>query len=262
MLATSALAQPAQPGGQAPPPAPVETRPAVTTIFGDTGLWFVPTGEILPKRGWSVSGYRVNFDREEGFSDISHLTATFGYGVSDRAELFVGWRVDTRVRRAVRPLFSSTLDTAGAVQRDVPLVYQRWSGDNAGDSMIGIKINLASEHRQQPAAFAIRAVLQAGSGRTPHAGTGKMTGYVDAIASKELNERAELAGFGGFMMRENRSDMEQPESFRWGVGAGFPSRSPIRGFVELHGEALFSDDVPVTNPVRGVDRTVSAASDT
>jgi len=55
-------------GAQAPP---AETRPATTTISGDTGLWFVPTGETLPARNWSVSAYRVNFDFEQGFTDVS-----------------------------------------------------------------------------------------------------------------------------------------------------------------------------------------------
>ena len=27
-----------------------ETRPATTTFFGDTGLWFVPTAEVLGQR--------------------------------------------------------------------------------------------------------------------------------------------------------------------------------------------------------------------
>ena len=31
------------------------TRPATTTFLGDTGLWFVPTGEILPGGKVSVS---------------------------------------------------------------------------------------------------------------------------------------------------------------------------------------------------------------
>src|SRR5687768_12639072 len=39
-------------------------RPATTTWFGDTGLWFVPTGEILPRGRFSTSLYRANFDRE------------------------------------------------------------------------------------------------------------------------------------------------------------------------------------------------------
>jgi hypothetical protein len=28
----------------------VQTRPATTTFMGDTGLWYVPTGEVLPPR--------------------------------------------------------------------------------------------------------------------------------------------------------------------------------------------------------------------
>src|SRR5262245_58881076 len=55
-----------------PPPATtVETRPATTTFRGDTGLWMVPTGEILPDRKFSISAYRVNFDDNQGFTDIS-----------------------------------------------------------------------------------------------------------------------------------------------------------------------------------------------
>ena len=30
-----------------------ETRPATSTFLGDTGLWFVPTAEVLPDRRWS-----------------------------------------------------------------------------------------------------------------------------------------------------------------------------------------------------------------
>ncbi|HEY7449122.1 MAG TPA: hypothetical protein VH702_13280, partial [Vicinamibacterales bacterium] len=46
--------------------APEGLRPATTTIYGDTGLWFLSTGEILPAGRWSVSAYRVNYDREQG----------------------------------------------------------------------------------------------------------------------------------------------------------------------------------------------------
>src|SRR5919202_1208842 len=50
-----------------------ETRPATTTFFGDTGLWFVPTGEIVPNKKGSVSGYRTNWDYQEGMTDVSHF---------------------------------------------------------------------------------------------------------------------------------------------------------------------------------------------
>src|SRR5690349_9648867 len=61
---------------QQPPEMAVETRPATTTFRGDTGLWFVPTGEVLPARRWSVSGYRVNFDYNQGFTDVSNWPIT------------------------------------------------------------------------------------------------------------------------------------------------------------------------------------------
>ena len=52
---------------QDPPPASSsETRPATTTVTGDTGLWFVPTGEVLPAKKWSFSAYRVTFGSDRG----------------------------------------------------------------------------------------------------------------------------------------------------------------------------------------------------
>src|SRR5262245_50009656 len=47
-----------QPGSSATSSATSETRPATTTFYGDTGLWFVPTAEVLPHGKWSASGYR------------------------------------------------------------------------------------------------------------------------------------------------------------------------------------------------------------
>src|SRR5919109_4738924 len=69
LIAAAAISAQAQ--SQEPQPQPVETRPATTTTIGDTGLWFTPTGEVLPKGRFSVSAYRVNFDRTEAFMDVS-----------------------------------------------------------------------------------------------------------------------------------------------------------------------------------------------
>src|ERR1700680_2720125 len=43
------------------------TRPATTTFYGDTGLWFVPTAEVLPHGKFSGSGYRANWDYRQGW---------------------------------------------------------------------------------------------------------------------------------------------------------------------------------------------------
>ena len=78
-----------------------ETRPATTTFEGDTGLWFVPTGEVLPAKKWSLSAYRVNFDRDQGFTDVSNWPVTAGIGLADRAEIFGAFtrRAPDRPRR-------------------------------------------------------------------------------------------------------------------------------------------------------------------
>ena len=78
-----------------------ETRPATTTFEGDTGLWFVPTGEVLPAKKWSFSGYRVNFDRDQGFTDVSNWPVTAGHrpGGSGRALWRVHGRPPDRPRR-------------------------------------------------------------------------------------------------------------------------------------------------------------------
>jgi hypothetical protein len=51
---TAVLEQQAAPTESSEPP----TRYATPTFFGDTGLWFFPTGETLGHGQWSVSGYR------------------------------------------------------------------------------------------------------------------------------------------------------------------------------------------------------------
>src|SRR5215831_10013653 len=103
-VGTTAFAQTPATQTASPPPA-AETRPATTTINGDTGLWFVPTGEVVPAKKYAVSAYRVNFDRDQGFTDVSDWPVTFAYGAGDRAEIFGAWTLVRRVDRDVRPLF-------------------------------------------------------------------------------------------------------------------------------------------------------------
>src|SRR5689334_8663956 len=106
--------QPAQSPAQTKTPPPTtgsssDVRPATTTFMGDTGLWNVPTAEILPDRRWSVSAYRVNFDDNQGFSDVSNWPVTFGYGLRNRMELFGSFVVVNRIDRDLTPLFLSSV---------------------------------------------------------------------------------------------------------------------------------------------------------
>jgi outer membrane protein OmpA-like peptidoglycan-associated protein len=248
VLACTASPASAQTGTTAPPAA--ETRPATTTTSGDTGLWFVPTAEILPARNWSISAYRVNFDYDQGFTDVSRFPVTFGFGLADRVEIFGAVTAVTRIDRDLRPLFLSTEPGFGGVVNEYPYVNDGWSGSQFGDTWVGAKFNLSSQWRQQPAAFALRGQVKLPTGsKDDGASTGKVDFAFDAIVSKEFNERVELSGFGGVIFRGDPDEYDLQNGLRWGFGAGFPTRRNLRLTAELHGEQYFDDAVVLTGPV-------------
>src|ERR1044072_7557897 len=74
------------------PPAPSSatpnttyaTGPATTTFYGDTGLWFVPTAEILAHGKWSVSGYRRGTNFKQGYTNVGDFPGTAAGGIKDQ----------------------------------------------------------------------------------------------------------------------------------------------------------------------------------
>jgi len=244
-LAIPASAQTPASAQQAPPPAAAtETRPATTTFMGDTGLWYVPTAEVLPRKKWSMSAYRVNFDDNQGFTDVSNWPVTFGYGISDRAELFGSWVLVNRIDRDIRPLYLASIPAAGGFVPQHPLASEGWSGNQLGDLWIGLKWSLASEFDQKPVAFALRPMIKLPTGdKDGGASTGKTDFVLDAVLSKELNQRVEVSGYGGFIFRGEPDAVETTNGFRWGIGAGMPSRKSLRLTAELTGEFYSNDSL-------------------
>jgi len=252
-----ALLPPAAALAQDARPAPA-TRVATTTVDGDTGLWFVPTGEVLPARKWSFGAYRVNFDYKEGFTDVSNWPVTLGVGVGDRAELFGAWQVLRRIDRDVRPVFTSN-PQAGGLVNEYPFVRQGWSGNQLGDLWLGAKINLMAPWRLQPAAIAIRGMIKIPTAKDDEegVGTGKVDFALDAILSRELNQRVELSGFAGFIVRGDPDGIDLTNGVRWGIGAGFPTRTNLRLTAELHGERYLEDQITSTRIIVGEDGSVA-----
>ena len=274
LTASAAAAQspapsaPAAPSAAAPSSAAAGTRPATTTVLGDTGLWYVPTAEILPARHWSVSAYRVNFDDDQGFTDVSNWPVTVAFGVKDRAELFGSFVVVNRIDRDVRPLFLATASAtalganrqAGGFVVQHPLARRAWSGNNIGDLWLGAKVNLLSEWRRRPAAVAFRAMVKAPTGDTDSgASTGKADVALDAIVSKDVNARLELSGYAGFIVRGEPDAVEQTNGLRWGVGAGFPSRTSLRFTAEIDGEAYTNTSLQTKGLILGEDGSFTPA---
>src|SRR6185436_14464682 len=142
---------------------PEETRPATTTFLGDTGLWFVPTAEVLAHGKWSVTGYRRGTNYVQGYTNVGDFAGTFAVGIKDRGEIFTSFLFDTRIDRDVRPIFTSNTDYGSFVSR-YPRVNRVWTGDNLGDWYVGGKVNFWSEAQQKPAALAVRGVLKIPTG--------------------------------------------------------------------------------------------------
>jgi hypothetical protein len=184
------------------------TRPATTTFFGDTGLWYVPTAEVLAKGKWSASAYRRGTNWVQGYTNVADFAGTFAVGVGDRAEVFGSFLFDTRIDRDIRPVFVNDPAFGGFIDR-YPNVNQYWTGDNAGDFYLGAKVNLWSESRQSPAAVALRIMAKIPTGKSAAGvSTGKPDVSFDAIVSKEAAKLVEVSGYGGYEVRG------QPDGFQ------------------------------------------------
>ncbi len=227
--------------------ANAQDRPGGNTIVGDTGIWFVPTGETLPKGRWSGGAQLVNEDRSEGFSDITDIGGMFAFGVSDRVELFGTF--------SYRRIDADLVPVAANGQPQDYLIRQGWK-TGIGDVWAGAKFKLLSQ-RDNPSGYSVAARLMA---KLPAAsfddglGTGKADFQVDLITSREFSEKVELSLQTGFKVRGSPDGYNLTQGLKWGVGAAFPSRSRFRGIAEMHGEALEDQDQRFTgsNPAPGM----------
>jgi outer membrane protein OmpA-like peptidoglycan-associated protein len=213
-----------------------DRRPATTTFFGDTGLWFVPTAEVLAHGKWSVSAYRRGTNYIQGYTNVADFAGTFAYGIGDRTEIFGSFLFDTRIDRDTRPVFIDDPTFGGIIDR-YPKVNQYWTGDNVGDLYIGAKVNVWSEGRQKPVAIAVRGLVKVPTGKASiGVSTGKADVFGDFIVSKEAAKAVDVSGYAGYQYAGSPEGFTIPTgAFRWGGGAGFPSRSPLRVSTELNG---------------------------
>jgi len=113
-----------------------DTRPATTTFYGDTGLWFVPTAEIVPHGKYSASGYRTNWDYRQGLTDVSHFPITGAGGLKDRVEIFGSFRVVTRIDRDLETPSAFRADPVyGGLVHEYPFVRPTGRGTTSATSI-------------------------------------------------------------------------------------------------------------------------------
>jgi len=235
LLSGSALAQESRPGGN--------------TVSGDTGLWFVPTGETLPKGKWSGGVQLVNFDRSEGFSDITDIGGMFAFGASDRIEIFGAF--------GMRRIDADLVPVAQNGQPQDYLINKGWS-TGIGDAWVGAKFNITSQSASPDRyATALRVMAKLPTASDDDGlGTGKFDFQVDLIGSHEYSEKVELTAAAGIKFRGQPDGYNLTKGFVWGIGAAYPSRSKLRVIGEMKGEALFDQAQTFTgsNPAPGMPR--------
>ena len=113
-----------------------ETRPSGTTFLGDTGLWFVPTAEVLDNGSVAAAGHISTFNYEQGFTAVQSVAGSFAVGIGERAEFFGSIGVLTRIDRDLRPLFQSGQANVGGAVVDYPLANSAFSGNKFGHVVV------------------------------------------------------------------------------------------------------------------------------
>jgi peptidoglycan-associated lipoprotein len=221
-------------------------RPALPTFFGDTGFWFVPTAETMPARRWSVSAFRANFDRRQGLTDVNQIGLTGAFAVTDRLELFGSWRT-VRIDRDVRPVFVPSEPVFGGVSQEYPYIRRGWSKTLGGPIIAGGKYSLISQSRGDAMSVAPRVMVKFPTGSS-WASTNDWDGHIDLVLSREFASRIELSGMAGAVLRGDPDEFRVSDGVTWGLGAAFPTRTPIRALVEWHGEFVIKDNTLVIAP--------------
>ena len=221
-----------------------DTRPGSSTIFGDTGLWFVPIAETLPKGEWTAGAQRVALNRSEGFANIADIGGMFAFGATDKIEIFASMGA-RRIDADLRPV------TYLGQPQDY-LINNGWS-TGLGDATVGAKFNLRSQATANQVAFALRVAAKIPTARRDDGlGTGKADAWFDLIASREFSQKVDLTSAIGLKFRGSPEGYNLTKGFIWGIGMGYPSRSKLKLIAEMNGEAYFNLDQEYTGSQSGV----------
>ena len=226
---------------------PREERPATATYWGDTGLWFVPTAEVLRPKGMSFSVYRTEFDFKQGLTDVSNWPVTLAVGAGSRTEIFGAFRAVTRIDRDTRPLFAPSTSADAGLTNDQPFNRDTWTGNQIGDLFLGGKVNFMTEYTGMPFAAAFRGTVKVPTAdKDKGVGTGEYDYFADAIFSKEIVKRIEVSGTTGYAWRGDPDGINLSDGWRWGVGAAFGARANLRVTTEVFGEEWSKSEISAT----------------
>ncbi len=245
-----ALAVPAAAQTQ-PPPAADQTRGidadrfegrdhVGTSSVGDIGLFFVPTADTNGRNRWRGSAARTSRNGVQGQLNVADFTASFSYGLANRADVFVSWDAVQRVDRDISPLFDPADSRGGGIDGAAPYARDTWSGNRRADIRIGGKVKVIDELSGAPVSFALRGVGRLPTGDAEDGGgVGAPRFGGEGILSRWVSTRVVLTGSVGAEQRNNPDSptlAQVPPMMTWGTGVGYLPAETILLHAELFGE--------------------------
>jgi outer membrane protein OmpA-like peptidoglycan-associated protein len=214
-------------------------RTATPTYEGDTGLFRLSGAYTLQKGKASFSLFRDNYDRNPKGIDFSVHGLSFGYGATDRLEIFasVGVQNRTKVNYPDEAGYWSALPFAGDAD---PFSWQT----GFGDIKVGVKYNLLDDYyRNDGVGLALKAVAKLPTAdEAKGLGTGKAAFAGDLILSKHLNRAADIHASIGYEFGGSPSEFDLGSSFKWGVGINAPACKMFAIQAEVTGRSYSGAD--------------------
>ena len=241
------------------------------TIHGTTGLFNVFSAEGLRKGEFSLQLGYSNYDRDPGDLDISDFPVTFTLGLGDRVEWALGWNTQRRIegddilfyqtspRGPVRPtrIRNEPLSASPiAYYNGTPFLDVHF-GEGMSDLFSSMKLNLMSEHRDQPFGLALRGNIKVPSSRhqeslTGGRTTGEVDGGVELLLSKYAGPATLMFNTGVQFVGDPR-EVELQNEYRYGAGLAIGTH-PVQLIGEVSGTVWFGDKgASFANPRSPVD---------
>jgi len=232
-------------------------RPAAPTAMGDSGMFrLVGSAYTLPKGYFSLGYSYDNMDRDPKGTDFAAHSVTFGYGVSNRFEIFGALGVQNRTK-------AHYLEELGG-PNEYPFPNESFS-TGFGDVWLGVKYGFLNDYLGDGVGLAIKGFVKLPTAdEAKGLGTGKASFGADLILSKTLNYGADLHAMVGYELSGNpdrpgaittpgaiEDIFPGPDfvanAFRWGVGFNVPACSRFQLQAELSGKSYGDTTVSQTS---------------
>jgi len=215
-------------------------RPAAPAYEGDTGLFRLSTAYTLPRRAFSLSLFRDNYDRDPKGIDFSIHGLSFGYGATDRLEIFGNLGFQNRTK--ANYLFQS------GFWNDAPFINDSWQ-TGFGDIKIGAKYKILDDYMGDPVGLALKGKIKFPTADEQKGlGTGATSFGADLILSKTINYALDLHGSIGYEFTGDPDGADIGGALKWGVGLNVPACRWFQLHAEVTGKVYGDTSPPQTDP--------------